>query len=68
MPANDNDPRAGAKPLARGGANEPLALLITRRQRVRLLDLGVTEAELHVMTPADAHRILRGHGEPPSLD
>ena len=33
-------------------------LLITRRQRAELRDLGFTDDDIHVMTPDEAHRRL----------
>ncbi|RYB04773.1 hypothetical protein [Lichenibacterium ramalinae] len=66
----DNRPPAAAAPEA--AADEPpsgeaapdgtalpgVSLMITRRQKAALRDLGVSEEEIRHMTPAEAHARL----------
>jgi AAA domain len=42
-----------------GNDGNGISLMITVSQRERLKDRGYTDDDIHVMTPAEAHRILR---------
>lgn len=52
-PARDALPTPSPSPAA-----PALSLMITRRQRAELVARGFSEAQIHEMTPAEAHRHL----------
>lgn len=57
--------RADVAPAEAPAGTASVPLMITRRQRAALRVMGVTEDAIGLMTPAEAHALLRG--EPSSL-
>lgn len=57
-PPPTDAPTDAAEAAAEAAPSPAVSLMITRRQKGALRDLGVTEDEIRHMTPAEAHARL----------